>query len=51
MTPEQLKLFRERLATAKQPEHKLTDAREFLRGWNASLDAAGTLRSIMSRRS
>jgi len=38
VTDEQLKLFRERLATARQPEHKLTEGRTFIRGWNACLD-------------
>ena len=37
MSPEQLKLLRERLAAGKQPEHKLTDQRAFLRGWNEGL--------------
>lgn len=37
MTPEQLQHLRERIAIGKQPEHKLTDARAFLRGWNEGL--------------
>ena len=37
MTPEQLKLLRERLAAGRQPEHKLVDTRAFLRDWNEAL--------------
>lgn len=37
MTPDQLKLLRDRLAAGRQPEHKLTDQRAFLRGWNEGL--------------
>jgi hypothetical protein len=37
MTPEQLQQLRDRIATGKQPEHKLSDARAFLRGWNEGL--------------
>lgn len=37
MTPEQLKTLRERIASGKQPEHKLTDNRTFIRGWNEAL--------------
>ncbi len=37
MSPEQLKLLRERLTAGRRAEHKLTDARESLRGWNEGL--------------
>jgi hypothetical protein len=37
MTPEQLKQLRDRIASGKQPEHKLTEARTFIRGWNEGL--------------
>lgn len=38
MTEDQIKEIRERIASARQPEHKLTDGRTFIRGWNAALD-------------
>ena len=30
--------LRNRIALSRQPEHKLTDNRTFIRGWNAALD-------------
>lgn len=37
MTPEQLQQLRDRIAAGRQPEHKLTDARASVRGWNEAL--------------
>lgn len=38
MTPEQLQQLRDRIAAGRQPEHKLTDARTFVLGWNGGLE-------------
>ena len=38
MTEDQIKSIRERIASARQPEHKLTEGRTFIRGWNAAID-------------
>jgi hypothetical protein len=38
LTSDQLKDLRARITAAGQPEHKLTDARTFIRGFNAAID-------------
>ena len=50
MTSDQIKALRDRIASARQPEHNLTDARE-TRGWNGALDhVEKIIRDIMGEK-